>query len=69
MTKVDVTLKLSRALTDHDLESISRIHAIYGILATRLLTSGNELFVEYDASRLSPADVRGALEKHGIPLA
>jgi hypothetical protein len=69
MTKVDVTLKLSRALTDHDLESISRIHAVYGILAARVLPSGNELFVEYDASRLSPADVRGTLEQHGIPLA
>jgi hypothetical protein len=69
MTKVDVTLKLSRALTNHDLESISRIHAVYGILAARLLPSGNELFIEYDASRLSRAEVRGTLEEHGIPLA
>jgi hypothetical protein len=68
MTKVNVTFKLSRPLTDHDLESISRIHAVYGILAARVLPSGNELFVEYDASRLSPADVRGTLEQHGIPL-
>ena len=69
MTKVDVTFKLSRALTNHDLESISRIHAVYGILAARLLPSSDELFIEYDASRLSPADVRGTLEEHGIPLA
>ncbi|MGI9071491.1 MAG: hypothetical protein ACR2JB_09300 [Bryobacteraceae bacterium] len=68
MTKVDVTFKLSRALTDHDLESISRIHAVYGILAARVLPSENELFVEYDASRLSPPEVRGTLEQHGIPL-
>ena len=69
MTKVDVTFKLSRALTDRDLENISRIHAVYGILAARVLSSGNELFVEYDASRLSPPEVRGTLEQHGIPLA
>lgn len=69
MTKVDATFKLSRALTDHDLESISRIHAVYGILAARVLPSGNQLFIEYDASRLSPAEVRGTLEQHGIPLA
>ena len=69
MTKVDVTFKLSRALTNHDLESISRIHAVYGILAARLLPSSDELFIEYDASLLSPADVRGTLEEHGIPLA
>lgn len=69
MTKVDARFKLSRALTDHELESISRIHAVYGILAARVLASGNELFVEYDASRLLPAEVRGTLEEHGIPLA
>jgi hypothetical protein len=68
MTKVDVTFKLSRALTNRDLESISRIHAVYGILAARVLPSENELFVEYDASRLSPPEVRGTLEQHGIPL-
>jgi hypothetical protein len=68
MTKVDVTFKLSRALTNRDLESISRIHAVYGILAARVLSSEDELFVEYDASRLSPPEVRGTLEQHGIPL-
>jgi hypothetical protein len=68
MTKVDVTLQLSRALTDHDLENISRIHAVYGILAARVLPSGNEIFLEYDASRLSPPEVRGTLEQHGIPV-
>jgi hypothetical protein len=68
MTKVDVTFKLSRALTNQDLESISRIHAVYGILAARVLSSEDELFVEYDASRLSPPEVRGTLEQHGIPL-
>jgi hypothetical protein len=69
MTKVDATFQLSRALTDKDLKNIARIHAVYGILAARVLSSGNELFVEYDASRLLPAEVRGTLEEHGIPLA
>jgi hypothetical protein len=69
MTKVDATFKLSRALTDRDLESISRMHAVYGILAARVVAPGDELFVEYDASRLFPAEVRGTLEEHGIPLA
>jgi len=68
MTKVDATFKLSRALTKHDFESISRVHAVYGMLAARVLSSGNELFIEYDASRLSLAEVRGTLEEHGIPL-
>jgi len=68
MTKVDVTLTLSHALSDDDLKNISRVHAVYGMLAARVLPSGNALFVEYDASRLSPKDVRRTLEEHGIPL-
>lgn len=69
MTKVDVSLKLSRRLGDHDLNNISRVHSVYGMLTVRVLPSGDELFVEYDASRLSVKDVRGTLEQHGIPLA
>lgn len=68
MTKVQLSFKLFRPLSDEDLKQISRVHAVYGMLATRVLPSGNELFVEYDASRLSPKDVRGTLEQHGLPL-
>ena len=67
MTKVQTTFKLSRDLNDQELKSLSRLHAVYGILAARVLPS-NELFVEYDASRLSSKDVRGNVEKHGIPI-
>lgn len=68
MTKVDVEFKLARALNDDELKSIARIHAVYGMLVVRVLPSGDQLFVEYDASRLSPKDVRGTLEQHGLPL-
>ncbi len=68
MTKVDLTFKLARALTDDELKSIARVHAVYGMLAVRVLPSGDELFVEYDASRLLPKEVRATLEEHGIPL-
>jgi hypothetical protein len=68
MTKVQLSFKLFRPLSDEDLKQISRVHAVYGMLATRVLPSGNELFVEYDASRLSPKEVRGTLEQHGLPL-
>ncbi len=68
MTKVDLTFKLSRALNDAELKTVARIHAVYGMLSVRLQPSGDELFVEYDASRLSPKEVRGVLERHGIPL-
>lgn len=69
MTKVQLTFKLSRILHDGDLKQIARLHAVYGIFAARLANTGNELFVEYDASRLGPKEVRAVLEQHGIPVA
>ena len=68
MTKVQVTFKLSRSLTDVDFNNISRLHSVYGILAARLKPPFDELFVEYDASRLSSSDVWGKLEQHGLPI-
>jgi hypothetical protein len=68
MTKVQRTLKLSRELTKEELDRIAHIHAVYGILAARL-TPENDLFIEYDYSRLSKAEVQGVLEENGIPLA
>ncbi len=68
MTKVQATFKLSRPLTDDDLQSIARMHAVYGFLAVRLSPSGQELFVEYDFSRLSEKEVRGSLQQHGISI-
>jgi hypothetical protein len=68
MTKVQIKVPLSRPLGEKDFERISRIHAIYGILAARVLAPGNELFVEYDASRLSRSEVRGTLAENGIPI-
>jgi hypothetical protein len=68
MTKVQIKIPLSRSLEDKDFEHIARIHAVYGILAARVLAPGNELFIEYDASRLSPSEVRGTLAEKGIPI-
>jgi hypothetical protein len=69
MTKVQVTYKLFRPLTDADFSNIARIHSVYGILAARMKATLDELFVEYDASRLSAGDVRSKLEQHGLPIA
>ena len=69
MTKVQTTFQLSRPLNDTDAARIARIHSVYGFLAVRLAGSGDKLFVEYDASRLTPKEVRGSLEQNGLPLA
>ena len=45
------------------------MHSVYGFLAVQLTASGEKLFVEYDASRLTPKEVQGSLEQNGLPLA
>ena len=68
MTKVQLTVKLWRGLTDKDLDNISRVHGVYGFYAVRPVPSGDELFVEYDASHFNVKDVRKSLEEHGLPI-
>jgi len=69
MTKVDASFKLSRPLGDEELKCLARLHSVYGMMTVRLKSSGDELFVEYDASRLSLKEVEGTIEQHGIPIA
>ncbi len=68
MTKVQTTYRLSRPLTGDDLQNIARMHSVYGFLALRIQPPGDELFVEYDFSRLSAKEVQGALHENGIPI-
>ena len=68
MTKVQISFKLARALTDDELASLSHVHAVYGIFVARLAPSLDELFIEYDAARMSPKEIRGMLEQHGLSL-
>ena len=69
MTKVQTTFALSRPLDEGDLKEIARVHSVYGMLTTRVEPSGDALFIEYDASRLSRKEVSAILEEHGLPLA
>jgi len=68
MTKVQRTFKLTRELNEEDFDRIAHMHAVYGMFAVRVLPS-HELFVEYDASRLTPKEVEGTLDENGIPVA
>lgn len=68
MTKVQITFPLTRPLTDSDWNRIAHMHSVYGFNLVRLKPSGDALFVEYDASRLSPKEVRGSLEQNGLPV-
>ena len=68
MTKVMIHFQLQRPLDDELLTRISDAHALYGIQHVKLDPSLDGLTVEYDATRLRPAEVGAALTAAGIPV-
>ena len=68
MTKVQVRFRLQKPLDDAMLAHISNASAIYGIQKLKVEPSLDALMVEYDASRLRPAEVEAALAGAGIPV-
>jgi hypothetical protein len=68
MTKVQVRFRLQKPLDDDMLAHISNASAIYGIQKVKLAPSLDAMMVEYDASRLRPAEVASALTGAGIPV-
>jgi hypothetical protein len=68
MTKVQVRFRLQKPLDDSMLAHISNASAIYGIQKLKVAPSLDALMVEYDASRLRPAEVEAALAGAGIPV-
>jgi hypothetical protein len=69
MTKVQMHFRLQRPLDEPLMEQIAAANAIYGIERIRIAPSGEELMVEFDASRLGVSDVETALQRAGIPVA
>ena len=68
MTKVQIRFKVQKPLDEVLLARISDAHAFYGINKVTLAPSMDALTVEYDASRLRPAEVESALAGAGIPV-
>ena len=69
MTKVELRFRLARPLDASLCLRLGDLHAVYGIRAVNVAASQESLAVEYDATRLQPADVEAALMRVGIPLA
>jgi allophanate hydrolase subunit 1 len=69
MTKVQMRFRLRRPLDSVLLPRIAAAHAVYGIQRVTLSPSLESVTVEYDATRLSPAEVESALTSVGIPIA
>ena len=69
MTKIQIHFRLRQPLDEALLVRIAELHSLYGIQHVQVAPSLDRLTVEYDATRLRPAEVEAALEKAGIPLA
>ena len=69
MTKVQTRFRLQKPLDDSSLNHLAAANAIYGIHRLKLAPALDELLVEYDATRLRPAEVESALAGAGIPIA
>jgi hypothetical protein len=69
MTKVRIAFHLQHALDDRLLTRIAGAYSIYGIQKIGLAPAEDGITVDYDATRLRPAEVHAALTRAGIPVA
>jgi hypothetical protein len=68
MTKVQIHFRVRGPLDDALMARMADIRSVYGILAVRVGASLDTLAVEYDATRMTPADVEAILAGAGIPV-
>jgi hypothetical protein len=68
MTKVQIRFRLPKPLDTVQLARISDTHAFYGIQRMMLAPTLDAITVEYDATRLRPAEVESALAGAGIAV-
>lgn len=68
MTRVQIHFRLQKPLEEPQLERIADAYARYGIQKVQVAPSLDSLTVEYDATRLRPAEVGAALAGAGLPV-
>ena len=66
MTFLKTRLHLAQALDERDLSKFGPFSTVYGIRG--LAIDGNDLVVDYDASRIHEAEVLAAARKFGLPV-
>jgi hypothetical protein len=68
MTKVLIRFQLQSPLTDAHLAQLAGLRGVYGLLHCEFDWEACTCAVEYDATRLRPAEVGALLRRHGIPV-
>jgi allophanate hydrolase subunit 1 len=64
MTRVQIHFRLQKPLDSATLSKLAGTHTLYGI--QKVSVADDSLTVEYDASRLRPAEVEAALAAAGV---
>ncbi len=59
---------LVKAFSDEDLERLSRLSSVYGLMGFKLNPDMSGMMVEYDATRMNPAGVDRVLLGSGLPV-
>lgn len=68
MTKVLIRFRVGRPLDHTMMNRIADAHSIYGMIRILAHPEDSEISVEYDASRLTPADIKALLLERGIAV-
>jgi hypothetical protein len=66
MTFLNTRYRLARSLTNKDYDRLNTLLTVYGIRGLDI--EGNDLLVEYDASRIHEAEVLAEVRKAGIAV-
>ncbi|HXE90558.1 MAG TPA: hypothetical protein VNK82_06300 [Terriglobales bacterium] len=68
MTAVDVVFRYGLPPTESDLRALAAVREVYGVRSIALDEHARTICVEYDASRLSAADIASLLRRAGFDL-
>ncbi len=66
MTFLKTRFRLTRPIDEREFAKFGRLTATYGLRGATV--QGEELVVDYDASRLHEAEVLAALRRFGLPV-
>jgi hypothetical protein len=66
MTFLNTRYRLTRSLTPEELEKTARLSTVYGVRGIDF--AGDDLMIEYDASRIHEAEVLAAVRQAGLPV-
>ncbi len=66
MTAVDIAFRYRTIPTERQMRGLNILHEVYGVRKISLQHSASTIKIEYDISRLTPADISALVHGAGI---